>query len=102
MRRTRERGVCEGCGRTLSLRTDGSGPVAHQCPHKKQCRGPAWAGSREGSCEACAKARDEKARKLAGSLTGSAAKWCAKCQEREAVAGGPGVPMCAECGRSFP
>jgi len=38
----RLRVTCDRCGREVSARTDGSGPVAHRCPHGSECVGPAW------------------------------------------------------------
>lgn len=38
----RSKAPCHRCGKLISERSDGSGPVAHQCPHGKQCIAPAW------------------------------------------------------------
>lgn len=49
--------ACELCRKVVSERTDGSGLVAHKCPHSVQCVRPEWSRMQAGTCEFCAAER---------------------------------------------
>lgn len=53
----RNRVICRQCFKTISERTDGSGIVAHKCPHGEQCIRPAWSKAPAGQCERCSRLR---------------------------------------------
>lgn len=83
----RDRAPCESCGKVIGQRTDGSGPTAHRCPHRRPCVRPAWTNSKAKGCEPCAeRMASEKAKaKLADD-------YCETC----AALGFSGIPHCPE------
>lgn len=51
--RRHHRIACARCGRIVGERKDGSAPMAHKCPHGKQCVEPAWSKAFGTRCEEC-------------------------------------------------
>jgi hypothetical protein len=49
----KNRTKCNACRKLISMRVDGSGPIAHKCPHGRQCVWPDWARTRVTPCEDC-------------------------------------------------
>lgn len=70
MKQKHAKAPCKRCKKSISSRTDGSGPIAHKCPHGKACAYPQWnRGAQRAElpgCLACMQDRDRERKEGGG------------------------------------